>query len=210
MDAPVFGASVLLDGQLRRLDIDLLDDQSQSAVETQRAAAAGTGGKRVDKELIDLLRGEQGAFVLGMARLAAAMAFVLAGRRRRRGRLDDVRRGRLGGSRGVLAGGGELLLQTSHRGLQLLQLSAMPLYLDALLLQLCLQPLASGTGVRCCFCHALIHTRVCLTSQQAVNSDTPTVRSPVIRRSAAPERRAAPAVSAKGAVSPSSPFLRPS
>ena len=80
MDAPVFGAGVLLDGQLRRLEIDLLDDQGQPAVEAQLAATAGAAVQGVVEEMVDLLRGEQGAFVLGMARLAAAFAFVLAGR----------------------------------------------------------------------------------------------------------------------------------
>src|SRR4051794_39700903 len=100
------------------------------------------------KEMIDLLVREQGAFVLGMARLTADFAFVLASRQRRGRRLDDVRRGGLGGSRGVFACGGEQLLQTSHGSAQLLQLRT-------LLLQLLLQLLASGTGVRFCFCHTL-------------------------------------------------------
>ena len=35
VDAPVFGASVLLDRHLRRHEIDLLDDQSDSTIETE-------------------------------------------------------------------------------------------------------------------------------------------------------------------------------
>jgi len=103
----------------------------------------------VREEEVDLVVGEQGAFVFGMARLTADIAFVLAGWERRWGWLDDVRRRRLGGSRGVLASSGEFLFETSHGSLQLLQLGA-------LFLQLCLQPLTSGTGDRCCFCHAFI------------------------------------------------------
>ncbi len=155
MSAPVFGAGVLLNGHLGRLDIDLLHDQSQATVQTQWAAAARTTGQRVFKELLDLLRGEQGAFVLGMAGLAARLAFVLPGRRRWQGRLDDVRRRRFGRSRRILACCGELFLQTSHDGTQ-------PLQFSELLIQLLLQPLASGTGVGCCFCHARILYSVCL------------------------------------------------
>ena len=47
----------------------------------------------------------------GMSRLAAGLASLLAGRRLRLGRLDDVRGGGLGRVRGILAGRGELFLQ---------------------------------------------------------------------------------------------------
>ena len=151
--APVFGAGVLLDGQLRGLEIDLLDDLGEPAVEAERAATAGAGVQGVFKGLVDPPGGEQGALVPGMPRLAADMAPVLA-RRRRWGRLDDVRGGRLGGSGGVLPSGGELLRQTSHGGAQLLQLGA-------LLLQLRPEPRASGTDVRRCFVHADVLLAAC-------------------------------------------------
>jgi hypothetical protein len=142
---------VLLDGQLRRLKIDLLHDESLLAVETELSATAGTAAQGVNQEEVDLISGEKGAFVPGMAWLATPLAFVLSSRPGRRW-LDDVRRGRLGGSRGVFPRGGELLLQTSHGSLQLLELL--------------LQPLASGTGVRCCFGHATVLFSACLSGEQ--------------------------------------------
>jgi len=139
---------VLLDVQRRLLDVKLLHDSGQLAVAAQVAAAVGAGVQRMDEESGHLLVREKGALVLGMSGLAAAAALVLAGRRWRRRRLDDVRRRRLGGGRGVLAGRRQLLLKPSHHGLQLLQLSA-------LLIQLCLQTLAAGTGGYGHFAHAL-------------------------------------------------------
>src|SRR5205823_3267445 len=116
--------------------------------------------------VIDLLGWEQGPFVLGMSGLPAALPLVLTGWRRWRWWLDDVGGRRLGGSRGVLAGGGELLLEASHGGLQLLQLST-------LLLQLRLQALALGTGSGCCFGHALCTTlRLSLRLDGVVNAHT--------------------------------------
>jgi hypothetical protein len=140
---------VLLDGQLRRLKIDLLHDEGLLAVETELSATAGAAAQGVNQEEVDLLSGEKGAFVDGMTRLAAPFAFVLSRRRRR---LDDVRRGGLGGSRGVFARGGELLLQASHGSLQLIELL--------------LQPLASGTGIRCYFGHAAVLFSACLSGEQ--------------------------------------------
>jgi hypothetical protein len=126
---------VLFDGQLRRFDIHLLDDPTQTAVATEWAATAGTTVQRVFPEMIDLLSGERGAFMLGMTRLATGFALVLAGRRRRRRRLHDVRRGGLGGGRGILASSGELLLQTHYGSLHLFQLNTLLLQLNTLLLQ---------------------------------------------------------------------------
>jgi len=71
---------VLLDVQLGRFDIDLLDNAGQGAAGTQLAATAGAAGQLVFKELVDLLVREEGAFVFGMTGLAPALAFVLAGR----------------------------------------------------------------------------------------------------------------------------------
>jgi hypothetical protein len=140
---------VLLDGQLRRPKIDLLHDESLLAVETESSATAGAAAQGVNQEKIDLVSGEKGAFVDGMTRLATRFAFVLSRRRRW---LDDVRRWRLGGSRGIFASGSELLLQTSHGSLQLLELL--------------LQPLASGTGIRCCFGHATVLFSACLSGEK--------------------------------------------
>ena len=91
------------------------------AVAPQLAAAAGAAVEGVHQEGRRPARGEQGAFVLGMAGLAAGPALVLSRRRSGRGRLDDVGGGRLGGGGGVLAGGGELLLELGDGGLQRLE-----------------------------------------------------------------------------------------
>jgi hypothetical protein len=55
------------------------------------ATTGGTAVQRVIEEKVDLVVGEQGAFVFGMARLTADFAFILAGWERRWGWLDDVR-----------------------------------------------------------------------------------------------------------------------
>jgi hypothetical protein len=60
---------------------------------------------------VDGLGREGGSLVLGMAGLPADAASVLALRRWRLGRLDDVGGRGLGGGRGVLACRGELLAQ---------------------------------------------------------------------------------------------------
>ena len=60
---------------------------------------------------VDGLGREGGTLVLGVAGLPADPASVLALRRRRLGRLDDVGGRWLGGGRGVLACRGELLAQ---------------------------------------------------------------------------------------------------
>src|SRR3954452_22241521 len=65
----------------------------------------------IEGPTVDGLGREGGAFVLGMAGLPADAAPVVALRRRRLGRLDDVGRGGLGGGRGVLARRGELPAQ---------------------------------------------------------------------------------------------------
>ena len=65
----------------------------------------------IEGPTVDGLGREGGALVLGMAGLPADAAPVPALRRRRLGRLDDVRRGGLGGSRGIFACRGELLAE---------------------------------------------------------------------------------------------------
>jgi hypothetical protein len=148
---------VLLDGQFGRVEIDLLDDQGLLAVEAELSATAGTAVQGVNQEKVDLLSSEQGAFVPGMARLATGFAFILSSSQRRLW-LDDVRGRWFGGSGRVFAGGGELLLQTSHGRLQLLELCT-------LLLELRSQLLAPGTGIRRCFCHARVLFLACLIAQ---------------------------------------------
>ena len=72
------------------------------------------------------------------SRLAAGLASLLAGRRLRLGRLDDVRGGGLGRVRGILAGRGELFLQLLDGSLESGELSAQGVDFG-------LQPLAIGT-----------------------------------------------------------------
>ena len=94
----------------------------------------GDGGEHLGREQLALVR--------GMSRLAAGLASLLAGRRLRLGRLDDVRGGRLGGVRGILAGRGELFLQLLDGGLEGRELSAQGVDFG-------LQPLAIGTRRHC-------------------------------------------------------------
>ena len=141
MDAPVFGASVLLDDQLGRPDIDLLNDVGEISVAMQLATAAGAGLERVFLPIGDLFGEERCAFVFGMTGLATNLAFLLPRRRRGRRGLDDVRGRRLGRSRGILTRRGELFLQTRDGRLQVLDLL--------------LQALAMGTGIRCSCFHAV-------------------------------------------------------
>jgi hypothetical protein len=61
---------------------------------------------------------EEGALVGDVSGLSAGLTSVLAWRRLRPGRLADVRGGRLGGGRRVLACRGELLLQLGDGGLK--------------------------------------------------------------------------------------------
>jgi len=78
---PVLGEGVFLNGQLGRLDVDLLDDSDQLGVAAQRPTAARAAVKGVVKEVLDLVLWEQGAFMPGMSGLSAALALVLASRR---------------------------------------------------------------------------------------------------------------------------------
>ena len=83
---------------------------------------AGQRSRRWSSEapLIDS-GGKAAPLVLGVAGLAADAAALLALRRGRLGRLDDVGGRRLGGVRGILAGRGELLLEAGDGGLERLQ-----------------------------------------------------------------------------------------
>ena len=138
--APGGVAFVLLDPQGHLQDLDLLDDARDAVGPLQAMAADGAEFQvMVVETAVDLLRREGGALVLGMSGLAADLALLLALGRLRLGRLDEVRRGRLGGGRGVLAGGGQLPLQLRDGSLQVG-------YRRTQRIQLRLQPLAVGTG----------------------------------------------------------------
>src|SRR5262249_53193734 len=114
--------AVFLDPQRDRRKFDLLHDARTEARRSQGLAAIRADVHAVIEAGLDLPRWERNALVLGMADLAAwrTRAAVLGQRRTRR--LDDVGRGRLGGSGGVFACCGQLLLQTLDSSLQLLHL----------------------------------------------------------------------------------------
>ena len=114
---PVFGKVMLFDGQRCFVDVHLLHDLEQIAIAPQPATATGTGLQRMVFEVRNLLLWKQLAFVFGMARLAANLAAIASGATRRL-RLDNVRRGRLGGGRRVFFGRGQLLLEDAHLNLQ--------------------------------------------------------------------------------------------
>ena len=69
------------------------------------------------------ISGGQLALVCGVSRLTAGPASLLAGRRLRLGRLDDVRGGGLGRVGGILASRSELFLQLLDGGLESGELS---------------------------------------------------------------------------------------
>ena len=140
--APSRMSTMLVDLQGYRGEVDPLDDDRLSVIgQEQVTAAAGAGIQQVVGGLrSEHLARERDALVRGVSRLAAGLAPRLTGWRLRLGGLDDVGGRGLGGSRGVLARSGQLLLETSHGSLQRLQLGA-------LLLQLRLQTLAFATGV---------------------------------------------------------------
>ena len=66
----------------------------------------------IEGPTVDDFGRERDAFVLGMSGLSTDAAFVLARRRWRLGRLEEIGRGGLGEGRGILARRGELLAQS--------------------------------------------------------------------------------------------------
>src|SRR5512132_38975 len=110
--APSRMTAMLLDRQRHLADVDLLDHPRRDGEGgPQVMAARGAEFEAViEGPGVDRRRREGGAFVLGMSGLSADSALVLALWRWGLGRLDDVGGRRLGGGRGVLAGGRELLL----------------------------------------------------------------------------------------------------
>src|SRR5512135_2265673 len=133
--APPGMTAMLLDHQWHVGDVDLLDHPGHDRRRGLQVMPA-SGAKieaMVERTAVDQFGREVSTFVLGVTRLPADAASVLARRRRRLGRLDDVRRRRLGGGRGILPRRGELLLQLGDRGaegrqlpLQGIQLGAQP------------------------------------------------------------------------------------
>src|SRR5947209_13635443 len=97
--------AVLLDRQRHRDDVDLLDHawgDGPHGLEVMATRGAAVEAMIEGAAVVGLGR-EGGTSVLWMAGLAADAAPVLAFRRWRLGRLDDVGGGGLGGGRGVLA-----------------------------------------------------------------------------------------------------------
>ena len=106
---------MLGDDETRQDDIDLLEAVDEVAVASEFAAAMGTAAERVRHDFMDLEFVEEIAKVGLVARLAADRTFLLTvGHGRPLVRLDDVGRRRLGRVAGVLACGGQLLLQPSN------------------------------------------------------------------------------------------------
>ena len=116
---------VFVDLQGHGEDVDLLDDDGWFVVGHEQVPSAA--GASV-QEVVGGARGEhlgweQLALVCGVSRLTAGPASLLAGRRLRLGRLDDVRGGGLGRVGGILASRSELFLQLLDGGLESGELS---------------------------------------------------------------------------------------
>jgi hypothetical protein len=155
--APERHTAMFFDDQRHFANVNLLDDArfQGGGLQTVPTVGANVDGMAVRRSR-ESFGGKQGAFVFGMTGLAADVTFFLPGRQRRRGRLDDIGRGRLGGSRRVLACGSQLRFQTSDCRFQRVQLGTLLFQLRALLLHLRLQTLAVRTGISCCFRHGLV------------------------------------------------------
>jgi hypothetical protein len=131
--------AVLVDLQGRGRDVDLLDHDGLVVGHVQVPPARGAGVQEVvGGRGSEHLGWKQLALMCRMSGLAAGLAPLLAGGRRRLGGLDDIGGRRLGGVRGILASRGELFLQTLDGGLEGGELSAQGIDLS-------LQPLAIGT-----------------------------------------------------------------
>ena len=140
---PVFGKSVLFNGQRRFLDVHLLHDAGKVSIAMHGAAAAGTDFESVLLEVSDLFGREGLAFVLGVAGLAAdgTLGPVLKGGLG----LDDVRGRGLGGRGGILAGSGKVFAQAREFRRDGVEFGLQRIHLR-------LQPSAVRTGFSCsCF-----------------------------------------------------------
>src|SRR3954454_2625491 len=115
--------AMLLDLQRHVPDVDLLDHSGHDRRHgLQMIPATGTKIEAiVDRRTVDRSGREGGAVVLGVARLAPDAAPLLTLRRVRLGRLDDVGGRWLRGGRGILAGRGQLRLETRDGSLERLQ-----------------------------------------------------------------------------------------
>src|SRR5208337_687199 len=122
--APPRVTAMLLDHKRHVLDVDLLDHPGHDREHGLQVMPTPWANieAMVERIAVDQFRREGGAFVLGVTRLPAAAASLLALRRGWFGRLDDVRRRWLGRGRGILPRRSELLMETSDSGLERLQL----------------------------------------------------------------------------------------
>ena len=151
---------MLLDHQRHVVDVDLLDHPGHDRGHGfQVMPAPGAMIKAmVERIAVDQFRREGGAFVLWVTGLPADAAPLLALRRCRFGRLDDVGGRRLGRGRGILPRRGELLLETSNGALEHLQtrLLGVQLRLQAPTVRARLPCLGSRDGL--CYTHRREYT----------------------------------------------------
>ena len=151
---------MLLDHQRHVVDVDLLDHPGHDRGHGfQVMPAPGAKIKAmVERIAVDQFRREGGAFVLWVTGLPADAAPLLALRRCRFGRLDDVGGRRLGRGRGILPRRGELLLETSNGALEHLQtrLLGVQLRLQAPTVRARLPCLGSHDGL--CYTHRREYT----------------------------------------------------
>ena len=88
---------MLFDPQRHLMDLDLLDDARRAGGGLQSVTATGAEVQDVVvRSVVDLFRREQSTLVFGVSGLSTDTALVLALRRWRLGRLDDIGGRRLG------------------------------------------------------------------------------------------------------------------
>ena len=132
-------SAVLGDAQRHRLDFDLLHDTWGTSGRLQPLAALGAGCERIAaRAAVELFREKRRALVAWVAGLAAATPLAGAAGRSGLGWLNEVGRGRLGGSGGVFASARQLFLGMRELRLRLLELLLQRLELGAQRVKLCL------------------------------------------------------------------------
>ena len=111
---------MLLDGQGRFLDVELLDHPGLTPECWFQAVAAprARANAMIEDPAIDGFGRERISFVLRVSGLATDLALSLTIGGSRLGRLDDVRRRGLGRCRGILPRRRELLLKPRDSGLK--------------------------------------------------------------------------------------------